>query len=318
MPWLMGIDEAGYGPNLGPLVQSLVSLSGPDDMDDLNQKMKSIVRRAGEKEDSRLLMDDSKKVYEGAHGFARLEANVLALIAPELMLPCTLGEFLKKVTFDECRAELLREFWFDLTLSLPCEASFQRILLDSEQFHKNLKKNKITLGPLRSVITPTPRFNSLLDKWGNKSTILADGVISLLQAGRDLSSKEPLTVYIDKLGGRNYYAAMISSAFADGWVIAEREGPEICSYKIIGLNKDIRLIFQTRADGIHPVVGAASMLAKYLREIFMRQFNSWWRQHIPDLKPTAGYPADAARFMTHIRGKARSLGFADSSIWRRK
>ena len=45
---------------------------------------------------------------------------------------------------------------------------------------------------------------------------------------------EPIVYVIDKLGGRNYYAAMISTAFSDGWVVAEREGPEICSYRIIG------------------------------------------------------------------------------------
>ncbi len=35
---------------------------------------------------------------------------------------------------------------------------------------------------------------------------------------------EPLVFLIDKLGGRNYYAAMIQQAFPDGWVVAEREG----------------------------------------------------------------------------------------------
>ena len=31
MPWVVGIDEAGYGPNLGPLVQAAVALRLPDD-----------------------------------------------------------------------------------------------------------------------------------------------------------------------------------------------------------------------------------------------------------------------------------------------
>ena len=31
MPWVVGIDEAGYGPNLGPLVQAAVALHLPDD-----------------------------------------------------------------------------------------------------------------------------------------------------------------------------------------------------------------------------------------------------------------------------------------------
>ena len=30
MPWIMGLDEAGYGPNLGPFVMSLVAFRVPE------------------------------------------------------------------------------------------------------------------------------------------------------------------------------------------------------------------------------------------------------------------------------------------------
>ena len=62
----------------------------------------------------------------------------------------------------------------------------------------------------------------------------------------------------------------------------------------------------------------ASMTAKYLRELAMRPFNAFWRRHIPGLKPTAGYPADARRFLDDIRLMQRRLGIEDRDLWRER
>ena len=67
-----------------------------------------------------------------------------------------------------------------------------------------------------------------------------------------------------------------------------------------------------------PCTALASMLAKYLREVFMRQFNRYWLSHVPGIKPTAGYPGDAARFYKGIKPMMERMGVKDSSVWRRK
>lgn len=318
MPWLVGIDEAGYGPNLGPMVQSSVAVHVADAQADLWDLLCVAVRRAGDKADSRLLIDDSKRVNEGIHGVAKLERGVLATLADELILPCDLGCILKLIGSDESRSELLREAWFDVTMNLPIEVGLQSVLNAGRDLRIGFSKANVQYGSVRSVVTPALRFNALLDKWGTKAAVLADGVISLLDANRKLPGDEPIVFLIDKLGGRNFYAAMISTAFSDGWVVAEREGPEICSYRIIGIEREIRLVFQPRADGSHLTVALASMVCKYLREIFMKQFNRWWIGHVPGIKPTAGYPSDAKRFMAQIRAKALALGFEEHVIWRKR
>ena len=62
----------------------------------------------------------------------------------------------------------------------------------------------------------------------------------------------------------------------------------------------------------------ASMVAKYHRELAMRAFNAFWQKHVPDLRPTAGYPVDAKRFQAEIAPRQRQLGIAEADLWRRR
>ena len=77
----------------------------------------------------------------------------------------------------------------------------------------------------------------------------------------------------------------------------------------------MRVVFQVNGERFMPTA-LASMTAKYLRELSMRAFNDFWRAHIPDLKPTAGYYRDAWRFKKEIATKQQELGIDDRLIWR--
>jgi hypothetical protein len=58
------------------------------------------------------------------------------------------------------------------------------------------------------------------------------------------------------------------------------------------------------------------MTAKYLRETLMRQFNLWWQQQLPGLRPTQGYPVDAKRFLADIQHLLQPLQISESLLWR--
>ena len=60
------------------------------------------------------------------------------------------------------------------------------------------------------------------------------------------------------------------------------------------------------------------MASKYLREVLMLEFNRFWLEHVPDLRPTAGYPGDSARFFEAIRPVIAKLGLREETLWRRK
>src|SRR5437667_5666025 len=98
MPWHIGIDEAGYGPNLGPLLQSAVGVQRSAEVGDLWLLLADAVRRHGKGRDSRLTIDDSKKVYGSGHNLKALEIPVLAvLMPPGSEWPRPLSEFLQRV-----------------------------------------------------------------------------------------------------------------------------------------------------------------------------------------------------------------------------
>ena len=313
MPWVVGIDEAGYGPNLGPLVQAAVALYLPDDDQAGWDTLKPVVRRCGEKADSRLLIDDSKKVYTRG-GLEALERGVWSIAAAD---PHTIHDFLwsqhELPTWGE---DLYGEAWFDGDDSIPVKIDPTEQWATSEPVRAAIGER--WYGDFR--IVPSPRFNRIVDEFGSKAVVLSHGLIELL--GSINSAVQPrgesLIILCDKHGGRNFYAAMLQEAFPEGWVVTERESADESRYRVEMLDRPVTISFRPRADGDSVAVALASMMCKYLREVCMRQFNRFWAAHVPGIEPTAGYPVDAKRFFAEIKPAMAKLGLTDDQVWRKK
>ncbi len=323
MPWIIGIDEAGYGPNLGPLVMTSVACHVPDRLadTDLGRLLGKVVRRYDDhedREDGRLLVDDSKLVYSTAQGLACLEASVTAALSSSGEPDCTLETLLNRL----CPAhvpELKNEPWYTGTRCLPAENNLDELSLQASRFAECSKNQEIHWGPVHSALVGARQFNNLLDHWGSKGAVLGHALTGLLEKNQVLGeSSDPLYFFIDKHGGRNNYAAMLQQAFPNGLVLAREESMARSVYSVCGLHWEVRLTIQPRADAEHFCVALASMVSKYIRELLMLEFNGFWQSHVPELKPTAGYPGDAARFFEEIQPIAARLGIAEEKLWRRR
>jgi len=302
MAWVVGIDEAGYGPNLGPLLQAAVAVKLPDDDDAGWNHLRSIVKRIGEKHAAPLLIDDSKKVHSGKHGFARLHDGLAGWLQWNA---CNFAELLLQHGLPNTIDEIEQEAWYAGTEPIAGRQPMLAAIPEA--------------GPVVVRLVHPKRFNEVTRASGSKATVLSDGLQELMQAMLvKLPGEEPIRFLCDKQGGRTYYAPFLQATFPDGWVHADFEKAEESRYRIENLNRRIVITFQPRADGASVSVALASMFCKYLRELCMKQFNAYWAVRVPGIKPTAGYPLDAKRFYAEIAELLPNLNLSAEQIWREK
>ena len=323
--WHIGVDEAGYGPNLGPLVQVAVAIrvpfekkpKAPGEVISWWDVLEKAVTRDKRKANKKLLVDDSKEVFSASkrlEGLERLENALLMLgITPNEQ---TLWKSLAPFWIEPADEGL--EPWHDPNLAFPeQEISPIRLGLLSV-WQKELAENG--LGPVRVKVRMVfPKaFNRAVDLSQSKATILTDGVGQFLQWGLDMADPgERVVAVVDKLGGRDRYGAWLGSLLG-GWVAPGEESLAKSDYRVILSEKELGVSFESKADQNHLPVALASMVAKYLRERHMDAFNAWWQAKVEGLVPTAGYPQDAKRFLEGVDQVREKLGIPIDVFWRQR
>ncbi|MFO0839883.1 MAG: hypothetical protein U1D55_15330 [Phycisphaerae bacterium] len=314
---VVGIDEAGYGPLIGPLTVGCTSWLVADSFEgDFWQALSDLVARPGKDAGSRLVVGDSKAVFDRQRGVCDLERPVLAFAAA-CGLPCDGVAALLAALGVEARGETARSPWSErLDRALPVDPLRSGFAGASAAL-----REAMLAGPVRyerlglRLVTPT-HFNQRLTATRNKSAVLVEQVLRLIDTAASMTPALETHVIVDRLGGRAEYRRLLLDAFPDRALQEIEVGPQRSAYRLVGSPADMTVEFVVDADTNHLPVALASMLAKYVRELFMLAFNEYWIDRMPGLRPTAGYYLDAKRFLGDIAPIAAESGLASESYVR--
>jgi len=317
MAVLVGIDEAGFGPILGPLVVSSSNFSVPDHLTgaDLWRVLRKSVGKRRKRLAGRLLVADSKKAYSKSMGIRHLERTVLAALRYLYRQPATLTELLTMLCPDFL--ERLETYpWYKGADSYDILADEADVAIASGVLKSDLDSNGIELLTLRSCCLDVAYYNKMVGSVKNKASVLFTATSRLIKRAYDNFGGDELQIVVDRQGGRVRYRKNLQRMFPGMELKILRESPAASSYELKAGGKKMRLHFVVGADERFLPVSLASMVSKYLRELLVDNINRYFAGFHADLRPTAGYWKDGLRFIEDLKKNIPHVEYDNNQLIR--
>ena len=303
-----GIDEAGYGPMFGPLCAG-VSVFEVEHRDEgappcLWEELGRMVTRTKRDARGRVVIDDSKKL-KGAgklrHPLTHLERGVL------LFASLTQGDadWLEQLDDTSLLAALGVEppsaAWYDSTTPLPLGQDVRMLRIDRARLERACQTSGVRCIHLAATAVPAAEFNHRVRSTGSKSIVNFELMVHLAETCWRRAAGKPLTVAVDRHGGRTRYLSDLHTAWPEAARQVLEESEDRSRYRLSMPERGpMEISFSSAADSVHLPVALASMTAKYVRELMMVRLNRFFTGLMPELKPTAGYVEDGRRFLADI------------------
>lgn len=307
----IGIDEAGYGPMLGPLCVGVAALridawEPTEPAPNVWKLLRTAVCRKPGDTKRRLAVADSKKLCKPmAHGPGRLaeaERSVLAFVdARTGSTPTTDAALFECLAVGPCALG-----WYGgQPLACPAHADAAEAGIAANTLRRAMGRAGVACELLRVARTDEARFNAQLTGGRSKANTTlaaiaehAPAILELIERTQHEHGGVHTRIVLDRQGGRTRYSDALAHVFGLP-VRTLAEAPEASTYEFEGL-PNARVRVQAKAEDDHLPVALASMQAKLVRELAMERFNAYWRQRRPDVKPTAGYTTDARRWLSDM------------------
>ena len=317
--YIAGIDEAGYGPVVGPLVVGRAVFGVPEALVKVplwNVLDSAVCRTLKEARKGRLAINDSKKLTTKAAGIKHLEMGCLAF-APskeDNTWPARLDDWLRllgSTTAD--RVDHLP--WYAPTEAMTWQALPSSPVVDIEalriaraMLQREMAQHQIACVEIGAAVVMEDRFNALVQKLRTKAAV------SFTFVGKHLAhlwqnyAEAGIHVAVDRQGGRTRYLNLLMEMFPEADFTVAEETAQRAAYRMVQGQRQMTVSFLVKAEEQHLPVALASMASKYTRELMMDRLNQWFTQRIDGLKPTKGYAVDGGRFLDEVQPHTERLG----------
>lgn len=337
--YVIGTDEAGYGPNLGPLLATATlwrvecgpggECAGPGaDFAWLYDRLAPVIGqspRTGE-----IWVADSKKLHRKDTLLPLERALFPALYALGMWTPGeagVAGEWDSDALFDLICGSDHAEERRAVCWNTPETRTFVPRCLDADtvaalggKLRERMSAGGVELRGVRSDAVFPERFNSETRRVGSKGAFLSDTTLALAARFWRQVEREnrDVTILCDKHGGRNFYIPVLWDHFPGLDFGVVTEGTLRSEYyHRTDAGAYLRVCFSAKGEAALPVA-LASVVCKYLRELEMGRFNAFWSHVVPGIAPTAGYPLDAKRFRAEIAPHVAARGLDWNTLWRER
>lgn len=332
--WLYaGIDEVGYGPMFGPLVvgRSVFAVSeawrSEAMLPDLWEKLAAGICKGPRDRQGRVAVNDSKKLYHSGGRLQYLERGVLAFLEVMGRSARRLDRLLEELGENSHR-ELSAQPWYvdQPWAELPVDCQAGEVAIAGNLVRLACQRAGVNVVDMGVAVVFEDRFNQMVNATRSKAAV------NFTFAGRHLQavwrllhrhSVKEAVVVVDRQSGRLRYRELLELVFAEGpgprpgTLVVVEENDWVSIYRLSGPGgRWMEVRFEVDADQAHLPVALASMVGKYVRELFMARFNAWFCQRVAGLVPTAGYAADAKRFWRDIQPHIGRLGIDPGSLVR--
>jgi len=285
--WLVGIDENGLGPRLGPLVVTGVLASADDESAVLRAARKPRGRLAASLGDSKGLVGYGHSTLGEAWVRTLLEKKGVSAPAPKSALEA-ISLYEEERLRDLCPGRTTPAL---SSLEDQCwESGTEGFGASDEEMKgaaagvRKLGEYGIHVHEVRTAILCTGRLNRLQSE--GKTRLLADlGAMEELLVHFRKTAGGDLDAVCGKVGGYDRYGEHFTK-LSHYLHTALEEKRKRAAYKFHGLGT---VAFVQDADASNLLVGLASLVGKWVRDLLMDRIVRYYQGAIPELPPASGY-----------------------------